>query len=236
MSFQGLFVTGTDTGVGKTFVAAAIIRALRAAGVRVGAYKPVVSGSRNSPTAPVWDDVVKLQAELENSIPPEKIAPQRYLAPLAPPSAARLEGVQVDSRLLRTGIAYWEGRADFVVVEGAGGLLSPVTDFETVADLARDFKFPLIVVARLGLGTINHTLLTLEAARNRALTIAGIVLNQAVPPDPADPSPASNPDDLRRLCDVPIVAIVPYAAAPGLLHNSPLSTIDWSALAQQDVD
>jgi dethiobiotin synthetase len=233
MALQGLFVTGTDTGVGKTFVATAIIQALRAAGVRVGAYKPAVSGSRNESGGPIWDDVAQLQAALGTPIPPEILAPQRFRAALSPPAAARLEGMTVDSQLLRTGIDYWQGRADFVVVEGAGGILSPITDSETVADLARDLAFPLIVVARLGLGTINHTLLTLEAARSRRLSVAGIVLNQSVPPDPADPSPLTNPADLLRLCDVPIVAIVPHTPTPGLLHNSPLSTIDWRALARQ---
>jgi len=235
MALQGLFVTGTDTGVGKTFVASAIIRALRGSGIRVGAYKPAVSGSRTEPTGPIWDDVSQLQTALGAPVPAEKIAPQRFHAPLSPPAAARLEGVQVDPQLLRTGINYWEGRADIVVVEGAGGILSPITDSETIADLARDLGFPLIVVARLGLGTINHTLLTLEAARNRGLSVAGIVLNQSLPPDPADLSPATNPADLQHLCDVPIVAIVPHTTTPGLLHNSPLSTIDWSALARLQV-
>jgi dethiobiotin synthetase len=89
---------------------------------------------------------------------------------------------------------------------------------------------PLIVVARPGLGTINHTLLTVEAARNRGIPVVGIVVNQADPPEPADQSIATNPADLERWCDVPIVAIVPHTAAPDLLQHSPLSKMDWSAL------
>src|SRR5579872_7123263 len=175
---RGLFITGTDTGVGKTWVAAGVIRALCGRGVRVGAYKPAVSGSRPGLDGPVWDDLTELQAALGTDLPIDAISPQRFAAPLAPPVAARLEGRQVDAALLRSGIDWWRGKADFVVVEGAGGLLSPLSDRDLVADVARDLGLPLVIVGRLSLGTINHTLLTVEAARARGLAIAGIVLNQ----------------------------------------------------------
>lgn len=136
-NLRGLFITGTDTGVGKTDVAAAIISALRSRGVRVGAYKPAASGSTPGPNGPVWDDVARLQAALEEEIPAEQICPQRFQAPLAPPVAARMEGKEVDAALLRSGIERWRDRAEIVIVEGAGGLLSPLTDSESVADLDR---------------------------------------------------------------------------------------------------
>ena len=231
---DGLFVTGTDTGVGKTYVAAAIIRALRRSGVSVGAYKPAVSGSRMEPAGLVWDDLIRLQAALEGSVPIERISPQRFAAPLAPPAAARLEGRTVDHALLRKGLEWWRDKAQVVVVEGAGGLLSPISSSDLVADLARDLGFPLVIVARLSLGTINHTLLTVEAARARGLAIAGIVLNQPVPPDPADASVQSNPAELAARCDVPILAIVPHQPHTDLRPISPLSTIDWMALAHPE--
>jgi dethiobiotin synthetase len=222
-----LFVTGTDTGVGKTHVACGIIAALRECGVRVGAYKPAVSGCMSGADEPVWDDLVRLQSALGGNVPIERISPQRFQAPLAPPVAARLEEKQVDAGLLRSGLEWWCGQADVVVVEGAGGLLSPISDTESVADLAASFGLPLIVVARLSLGTINHTLLTLEAARARGLTVPGIILNQPTPPDPNDCSLETNPDELKKRCRAPILAILPHDSMAGLLRQSPLFTIDW---------
>jgi dethiobiotin synthetase len=204
-----------------------MIAALRACGVRVGAYKPVVSGSINGPREPVWEDLMQLQSALGGDVPIERIGPQRFQAPLAPSVAARLEEKQVDVGLLRSGLEWWCGRADVVVVEGAGGLLSPITETESVADLATSFGFPLIVVARPSLGTINHTLLTLEAARTRGLKVAGIILNHATPPDVHDRSLDSNPGELKKRCGAPILAILPHNSSSGLLQQSPLFTIDW---------
>ncbi len=232
MTQCGLFITGTDTGVGKTHVAATIIRALRERGTRVGAYKPAVTGSRPGSCGPIWDDVARLQAALGREIAAERICPQRFQAALAPPVAARLEGQCVDAALLRRGIEWWNEQADVVIVEGAGGLLSPVTEAETVADVAKDLGFPLIVVARLSLGTINHTLMTLEAARNRQLDVAGIILNQPTAVDPDDCSTETNAEELRHRCDVPILAILPYVPSPDLLQCAALSTIDWMHLAR----
>jgi dethiobiotin synthetase len=229
----GLFITGTDTGVGKTFVAVAIIRSLRERKMRVGAYKPAVTGSSAGPGGPVWDDVARLQDALGREIAPERICPQRFQAPLAPPVAARHEGREVDATLLRRGIDWWNNQADVVIVEGAGGLLSPMTETETVADVARDIGFPLLVVARLSLGTINHTLLTLEAARNRGIEVAGIILNQSTAGDPDDLSTATNAQELRQRCRIPILAILPHASSSDLLQHAPLSTMDWMRFARR---
>jgi dethiobiotin synthetase len=175
----------------------------------------------------VWEDLTRLQAAAGADVPIERIGPQRFRAPLPPPVAALLEGKQVDAALLRSGIDWWRNRADVVVVEGAGGFLSPVTESESVADLAVSFAFPLVVVARVSLGTINHTLLTLEAARSRGLTVAGIVLNHSTPPNPDDRSLESNPGELEKRCGVPILAILPHESTAGLLQKNRLFTIDW---------
>jgi dethiobiotin synthetase len=228
---SGLIVTGTDTAVGKTFVAVEMIRALRAQGVRVGAYKPVVSGARPGPQGPVWDDVEALRGALGMAVDDERISPQRFQAPLAPPVAARLEGRVVDSQLLRAGWHGWRGSADFIILEGAGGLLSPLTDTETLADLAADLQWPLIIVARLGLGTINHTLLTLEAAAHRQLPVAGIILNEPTRPDPDDRSTETNPVELARRTSVPILAISRFCEETALSLAGSFLTIDWLALA-----
>ena len=136
----------------------------------------------------------------------------------------------MDAALLRGGIDWWRGKAEAIIVEGAGGLLSPLSDSDLVADVARDLGFPLIIVSRLSLGMINQTLMTVEAARTRGLPIAGIVLNQPIPPDLGDLSAETNPKELAARCDVPILAILPHGPDAALLQISPLFTIDWMEL------
>lgn len=213
---RGLFITGTDTEVGKTYVAALLAAELAAAGCRVGVYKPaasgctVASGDGSSPpgtlvsgdAAAVWEAAGR-PGELD------RVCPQRFAAPLAPHLAARAEGKPFDARLLRTGLDYWTARSDFVLVEGAGGLLCPLGDREMMADLAADLGFPLLIVARNALGTINHTLLTIEAADRRGLTIAGVLLNNPAP-RPNDPSVAGNLEAIRAHCSHPILGEVPH--------------------------
>lgn len=229
---RGLFITGTDTGVGKTHVASAIVRRLRQVGVRVGAYKPVASGAENDAGKTTWADVERLRAALAGEFPAERICPQRFVAPLAPPVAARYEGRTVDSTLLRDGALWWREHADLLVVEGAGGLLSPLTDTETNADLAVDLGFPLLVVARQTLGTINHTLLTLEAACRRKLAVAGLILNDAVRPPVDDLSIASNALELQRRTSVRILAELGHAPADDLAADPVFCKIDFDACAR----
>jgi dethiobiotin synthetase len=230
MSCRGLFITGTDTGIGKTYVAAGIVRLLRAQGVRVGAYKPTASGSEPGSVGPVWGDVERLHSALGGEFPREAICPQCWHAAVAPPVAARFEGKRIDAALLRRGADWWRERVDLLVVEGAGGLLSPLAETETVADLAVDLGFPLLIVARLSLGTINHTLLTIEAAQARHLTVAGILLNQASPPDSADRSQETNAAELARRTAVPILGVLPYSPGTGLPEGLGLLKIDLVGL------
>lgn len=228
---RGLFITGTDTGVGKTYLSTAIVRRLRELGVHVGAYKPTASGGETGPHGPFWQDVDELSAALGDVVPKERICPQRWMAPVAPPVAARLEGKQVDAALLREGADWWRSRVEFLVVEGAGGLLSPLTETEAVADLARDLGFSLLIVSRLALGTINHTLLTWEAATRRGLEVAGIILNQADQPESDDCSRETNAAELARRLKSPILGVFPYAPAGDLLQNEAFRRIDFVGLA-----
>lgn len=225
---HGLFVTGTDTGVGKTAIASALIRHLKATGISVGAYKPAVSGACLVNGVPCWDDVETLFTALGGTAPRERICPQTFKAPLAPPVAASAEGRSVDRGLLRTGSDWWrEQGVEALIVEGAGGLLSPLSETDLVADVARDLGWPVLIVARRGLGTINHTLLTVEAARVRGLTIAGILMNEAHAADPADVSVTSNAAELRKWCPVPLLGEVPYLSAGDLLQHPPFRRIEW---------
>lgn len=170
----GLFVIGTDTEVGKTYIACRVIELLVASGMRVGVYKPVASGSEDSQPS----DAELLRAAANQNCDLEHVCPQQFAAPVAPPVAAALEGREVDDSLLVTGANWWLGRCDLLVVEGAGGALSPISSQQTVLDLAVQFGFPLLLVVANRLGAVNHTLLTLEAAQKRGLKVEAIVLNR----------------------------------------------------------
>lgn len=221
----GLFVTGTGTGVGKTYVASLLARSLAAAGRRVGVYKPAASGCDPLGGALVSEDAVKLWEAAGRPGELERVCPQRFAAPLAPPLAARQEGRTVDEALLRSGLDYWLERSETVIVEGAGGLMSPLSDNDYVADVAFDLGLPLLVVAQNVLGTIHHTLATLVVAAtfHDGLDVAGVVLN-----NPAsvtlDASAASNLAELRARCVPPVLGELKYGAAE---FHPP---IDWQAM------
>ena len=219
---------GTDTGVGKTYVAARIVAALARQGMRVGVYKPAASSCRRIGRALVSDDAVALWRAAGEPGTLKAVCPQRFAAPLAPHLAARQERKEIDSRLLRRGIDYWRRRSDIVVVEGAGGLMSPIGESDYVADLAAEFGYPLIVVAPNRIGTINSTLLTLitAAARPSPLPIAGIVLNDVMPLDGGDPSMKSNRMELELRCVPPVLTHLSHGAR---LFDMP---VDWLALAK----
>ncbi len=175
MTARGLFVTGTDTGVGKTVVTCALARALRARGRAVGVMKPVETGV--GPDGPA--DALALRRAAASDAPLERICPQRFALPAAPTVAAAVEGRTVDLAAIHRAYDALRAEHDFVLVEGAGGLLVPLTQQATMADLAVDLGLPLLVVARAALGTINHTALTLEACRARKLPVAGVVICHA---------------------------------------------------------
>ena len=229
---RGLFITGTDTGVGKTHVSCAIVRDLRAAGHRVGAYKPVCSGVRIDPNGrSVWDDVEELRQALGGEFSDDQISPQRFAAALAPPIAARQEGRSVDLAELQRGFDDWRSRCELLIVEGAGGLLCPLTDDETMADLAARFQFPLLIVARCGLGTINHTLLTIEVARARGLRVAGILLNEAIPVQRDDLSVDTNAAEIALRGSIQVLGIRRHQSQGWVGRFGEPIQLDWSALA-----
>jgi dethiobiotin synthetase len=226
---RGLFITGTGTGVGKTYVAALIARALRAAGRRVGVYKPAASDCRPDARGRlVSHDAWTLWQAIGREGQLDRVCPQSFVAPLAPHLAARAEGGELDAYKLRSGLDYWRSHSEIILVEGSGGLMSPLGDEEYVADLAHDFGFPLIVVTRNVLGTINATLQTLIAAAafREGLPVAGVVLNHPSPSSAADPSQASNREELARRCRPPLLAEVAFGAA-GLDAG-----VDWFGLAR----
>ena len=193
---SGFFVTATDTGVGKTFITAALAKALRGRGRDVAVFKPVQSGARaDDPSG----DAALLGADCVYA----------FAAALAPLVAARAEGrtIELEPILARAGELAREH--ELLLVEGAGGLLVPLADDLDIADLAAALGLPLVVVARAGLGTVNHTLLTIEAAKARGLEIAGVVLNGK-----NDESTAGNAALIEAGSGVRVLAQVPRLADP----------------------
>ncbi len=223
---RGLFITGTGTDVGKTYVGALIARALRKAGWRVGVYKPVASGCEWRGGKLISADAISLWEAAGRPGALDQVCPQLFEASLAPHLAARAEGKRVDARLLREGINFWRQTSDVVLVEGAGGLMSPISGDDYNADLARDFGYPLVIISANRLGTINATLQTMITARTYrgGQGVAGIVLNS---PTPAadDPSVESNAGELISRCDAPLLAVVQYGG--GLDRQ-----VDWETTAR----
>jgi dethiobiotin synthetase len=217
---RGVFVTGTDTEVGKSVVAAAICAALAARGERVAAFKPVVTGLDEEP-GEFGRDHELLASESSAGQTPDEVAPHRFGPPVSPHLAAELAGMPIEpSELVASARAH-----ELVVCEGVGGLLVPITPGYLVRDLAVDLGLPVVVAARPGLGTINHTLLTVEAARAAGLRVAGVVMT----PWPDEPATMerSNRATVERLAGVPVSGLPPTTPARLAEAGASLPIEDW---------
>jgi len=203
---RGLFVTATDTGVGKTEVACALLRGWRARGLDVGAMKPAQSGHEPGERS----DAERLSEAAGGGDPPELVCPYTFLPPLAPGGAARLAGTAVSLERLLAAARALAARHAALLVEGAGGLFTPLGERETYADLAVALGLPALVVARAGLGTVNHAALTCEALRARGVAVAAVVLNRVGPTD--DPSVPHNAAEIARLTGARVLGPLPFEA------------------------
>ena len=222
MKALSLFVTGTDTGVGKTRISVALLHALSAHHARVVGMKPVAAGVETINGVLSNEDVVALRAASTCAVPPELDNPVLLPDPVSPHIAAARAGVKIDIAHLVACHRALAQRADAVVVEGAGGFLVPLSDLETGADLAQALALPVVLVVGLRLGCLNHALLTAEAIRARGLTLAGWVANHV---DPAMLAQQDNLAFLRQKIQAPLLAIVPYQPVfdpRALVFNLPL--------------
>lgn len=232
MKIPSLLITGTDTGVGKTYLTSLIARRLVQKGVNVGVCKPVCTGAElNENDEPQWEDIEKIHVALHGKFERDLICPYRFLEPLAPPVAARLEGQTLETYQLLDAVRAWEDRVDFLIIEGVGGLLCPLTERETVADLAQHLQTPLLIVSRLGLGTINHTLLTAEVALHRKLNPVGVLFNESAPLLD-DSSAITNPKEVASRTPVPVLGVLRYLQQEIRLPDGPVTSIDWVSLAR----
>ena len=251
---KGIFITGTDTGVGKTVVAAGIIRALARRGVKAGAMKPIETGCDRRQQELIPADAMFLREIAGMSEPVELIAPFLFSHPIAPMVASELEGKRVDIDTIIRACNMLRTKYEFLVVEGAGGIMVPLirgngrmgewvnrkTDGPEqrrlqsayfMSDLIKTLDLPAVVVARAGLGTLNHTLLTVMHALEVGIDVLGVFINAA---GPAGNTMAeqTNPDVLKQLCPVPVLGVVPYNAA--LLSGPACDAIDAVADSLSD--
>ncbi|MFN4257742.1 MAG: dethiobiotin synthase [Gemmataceae bacterium] len=224
----GLFFTGTDTDVGKTFVMAAVARHLHQQGFAVKVCKPIATGAQYIQQR-WWSMDTVLLAESVGATDWERITPFTFVAPAAPPVAARQAGVTLALDDLVAAVQRQAADADVVLVEGVGGLLCPLTERETVADLAERLRWPLVVVARRSLGTLNHTLLTVAVAQQRGLRVAGVVVNETQPARGL--AEETNVEELCKRLPIPVLTVVPHQVGSATGVASAIAAVDWQRLA-----
>ncbi len=200
---KGFFVTGTDTGIGKTTVSCALLHAFAAQGKKVAGMKPVAAGSENGQ----WLDVELLLAASNVNISRQHINPYAFDPPIAPHIAAQQAGVEIDLAVIRRAYRELSATADIVIVEGAGGFLVPVNQHQTGADLAKTLNLPVILVVGMRLGCLNHALLTAQAIKAAGLPLAGWVANCI---DPQMLVLAENTATLERRLEGLLLGVVPF--------------------------
>jgi dethiobiotin synthetase len=234
----GLFITGTDTGVGKTLIAGAIARILTEQDIKVGVFKPIATGCRHSREGLVSSDAEFLAYCADCEYPLSVVNPVGYLTPAAPIVSADFEHREVDFEQISSTYNYICQSSQLVIVEGIGGLRVPITDDIDVLDLAARLELPVVIVSHAELGTINHTLLTIDALRSKNLKIAGVVIN-GYDASKAEPAETTAPQVIAECGNVNILAIVPFdetvdveQGRVGEVVMESLTECNWAELAR----
>jgi len=230
--YPGVFIVGTDTAVGKTFVGAAIGAALRGRGLRVGVMKPAESGCEQIDGLLVPSDAEHLRETSGCGAPLSVVCPYQFAEPLAPALAAERAGETIDMLHIHECFAQLQAEHDLMLVESAGGLLTPLTGTHTMRDLAVAMALPVIVVARNVLGAINHTTLTVASAQAAGLNVVGVVLNHAEPVD--DAAALTNAEAIARWGGAPLLAVVPWAPSLDMAAIASLGDPIIAALELRD--
>lgn len=206
---KGLFITGTDTGVGKTLIAGAIAKILSQSGRKIGVFKPVATGCKKTKNGLVSRDAEFLAHCAGSKFSLEIINPVKFRIPAAPFACQKAENKKVDFGRIKAAYRQIRQNCDFVIIEGIGGVKVPITDKLDVLGLAKFFKLPVIIVARSKLGTINHTLLTIDAVRRAGLLLAGVIIN-GYDETTKNYAEKTNAEIIKKLGKVKIIAVVPF--------------------------
>lgn len=225
---KGFFVTGTDTGVGKTVITGALIKAMQARGLKACGMKPIETGCRHVGEALHPSDGLFLKeiAGMDEDL--NDITPLRFETPAAPLTASEIEGRELDIGIIKDKFNLLSQKYSFIVVEGLGGILVPIKKDYSVLDLIKELQLPLLIVSRPSLGTINHTLLTVNYALKEGINVAGIIINFNKPSD-GTISEQTSPDIIKRLSRAPVIGIFPY------LNNLNAGTIEKAASKYLDI-
>ena len=226
---KGFFITGTDTGVGKTIIAGALIKVLCHLGMKTGAMKPVESGCVREGEVLLPSDGMFLKQMAQMQEPVTQVSPSCFESPLAPLAASEIEKRSVSVTAIKKAFYGLYTNYDAVVVEGIGGLMVPLKTDYFVVDLAKEMGLPLIVVAKPGLGSINHVMLTVNYALKEGIQVAGIILNYSLPPENSL-AEETNPPLLKQICPAPLIGIFPY------LRNRDENVIEKTALKNLDLE
>ena len=208
---QGYFITGTDTGVGKTLIACALLHAFAKSGKSVAGMKPVVAGCEQSQQGLIYEDVEALLAASTVAVPRDVANPYALMEPIAPHIAAQRAGTQLDLAQMVSAYRELQQSAELVIVEGAGGFKVPLTDEEDTADLAQRLGLPIIMVVGMRLGCLNHALLTAQAIQSKGLQLVGWVANRI---DPAMAVFDENVQALEKRLPAPLLGIIPHYPSP----------------------
>lgn len=232
-AIPGLFVTGTDTGVGKTVIAGAIANWFTRRGARVAVSKPVATGCVKRREGLISEDAEFLAAAGDVRFPLDLICPQCYAEPLAPAVAGERAKQPIDWEAVDRSITLMSAQSDVLIVEGVGGVMVPLDRQTLVLDLAARLGLPAVVVAGAGLGTINHTLLTVHALKSAGVKVAGVVIN-GYPVEGGGVAEETNPGAIEHWGRVPILCTVPAAGAPLKPQLTPdihaaIETVDWAS-------
>ncbi|MFT3789091.1 MAG: dethiobiotin synthase [Tepidisphaeraceae bacterium] len=234
-SIPGLFITGTDTDVGKTVITGAIGNWFHRRTARVGVCKPVATGCVRQREGLVSEDAEFLASTCHARHPLDLICPQRYAEPLAPAIAAERARTPIEWPVIDNALQFMARDSDLMLVEGAGGALVPMDERTFVLDMIRWLGLPTVVVARAGLGTINHTLLTVAMLRAAGVDVAGVVINRY---NAASPSVAEeiNPGAIERWGGVPVLCVVPETPVRGPVIPvdvaAAIDLVDWARFAR----
>ncbi len=208
---KGYFISATDTGAGKTFVTAGLLRSLSAMGCKTLGFKPVASGCQSTPEGLQNEDALELIKAASVTLDYQMVNPYAFAPAIAPHIAAQLAGVTIDLQAIASTIHHQQHKADYVLVEGVGGWQVPLNEQESIADLASLLDFPVILVVNMRLGCLNHALLTAQAIKQTGLTMAGWIANNTEPHNNM-PYMGENIDSLKARLAAPLLGVLPNLA------------------------
>ena len=228
---KGFFVTATDTGAGKTIIARALIKVMQSFDIKVCAMKPIESGCGKEGDVLIPYDGTLLRQAAHMEEPLRLVTPCCLENPLAPFAAAEIEDRTISIDEIKKAYVALRTSYEAIVVEGIGGIMVPVKKDYYVVDLAKEFSLPLLIVIKPGLGTINHTMLTVNYALEAGLEVAGIVINYSRTPENTL-AEKTNPKILEEICPVPVIGTFPYLTGMGddLIEKTALRNFDLEVL------